>query len=143
MLVAFVVARPAVPTGSAAVAIGGLLALWLWSLLSGTWTDAVDLAVTDANRWLLYGVILFLLLYLASDAESRRWLLGATTAGVLIVASYILIRFISGEGADLFVANRLDGPLGYINGVASYMLVGIWPLVALAERARQPVVRGI
>jgi tetratricopeptide (TPR) repeat protein len=142
LLVALAVARPAVPIGSAAVAIGGLLALWLWSLLSGSWTEAVDLAVTDANRWLLYGIVLALLLYLANDAESRRWLLGATTAGVLIVAGYVMLRFLAGEGADLFVVNRLDGPLGYINGVASYMLVGIWPLVALAERARHPLVRG-
>ena len=143
VLVAFVVARPAVPTGSSAIAIGGLLALWLWSLLSGSWSEAADLAVTEANRWLLYGVILVLLLFLANDAESRLWLLGATTGGVLVVTSYILIRFILGEGPELFVANRLDRPLGYINGVASYMLVGIWPLVALAERAKRPIVRGL
>ncbi len=142
ILVAVLIARPAVPIGSAAVAIGGLLALWFWSLLSSSWAEAADLAVTDANRWLLYGVVLLLLLYLADDAESRRWLLGATSGGALIVAVYILIRFLAGEGPDMFVANRLDGPLGYINGVATYLLVGVWPLVALAERARNPVIRG-
>lgn len=143
ILIAFMVARPSVPTGPAAVTLGGLLAMWIWSLLSGSWTEAPDLAVTDANRWLFYAVALVLLLFLASDSVYRKWLIGAATAGVLMLAAYVIVRFLAGQGAGLFVANRLDGPLGYINGVASYMLVGFWPLIAVAERARQPAIRGL
>lgn len=142
LLLAVVVARPSMPVGPAAFAVGGLGVLWLWSLLSGFWAESSDLAVTDANRWLLYGVLFLLLLFLANDSESRRWLLGATTIGIFITAAYVLFRFLTGDGTDLFVTSRLDGPLGYINGVASYMLVGFWPLVAFAERARHSLARG-
>ena len=143
LLVAIAVARPAIPSGSSVIAIAGLLGLWLWSLLSSGWAEAADLAVTDANRWLLYAIVLVLLLYLINGSATRRWLLGATTAGVLVVAAYILVRLLLDDGAALFVGNRLNGPLNYINGNASYLLLGVWPLVAVAERARRPVARGL
>ena len=41
------------------------------------------------------------------------------------------------DGRTLFLANRLHGPLGYVNGEAGYLLLGFWPLVAAAERARR------
>ncbi len=143
LLIAFAVARPAVPSGAPAVALAGLLALWLWSLLSSGWAEAADLAVTDASRWLLYAVVLALLLFMVQRPERGRWLLGATTAGALIVASYILARLLLHDGATLFVGNRLNSPVEYINGNASCLLMGIWPLVAVAERARQPLLRGL
>lgn len=144
-LLGFVVARPSVPTGTAAVAAGGLFALGGWSLASTQWSGASDLAVTDAARWLLYGVLLLLLLYLVRDSKSRKWLIGSATAGVLLMALYLQVRLLTDSGAatDLFVSNRLNSPLEYINGVATYLLAGFWPLVAVAERARNQLVRGL
>ena len=47
-----------------------------------------------------------------------------------------------GTAVELFLAGRLNEPLGYVNGQAGLLLVGVWPLVALAERARQPWLAG-
>jgi len=65
ILLALVIARPAVPTRRAWVALSGLGGLWLWSLMSTGWAESADLALTGANRWLLYlalfGVLVMLL----------------------------------------------------------------------------------
>lgn len=143
LLLALAVARPAVPTGTSAIAVAGLVGLWLWSLLSSSWAEAADLAVTDANRWLLYAVMLVLLLSLLNGPADKRWLLGAATAGVLAVAAYVLVRLLLDQGPALFVGNRLNEPLNYINGNGAYLLVGLWPLVAVAERAKHLVLRGL
>ena len=39
-------------------------------------------------------------------------------------------------------SSACNEPLGYINGQAGYLLLGVWPLVALAERARNHLVSG-
>src|SRR5206468_6163161 len=59
----------------------------------------------------------------------------ATTVFVLALGLYVVGRMLGGDG-DLFLTKRLNDPLGYVNGQASYFLLGIWPLVAVAERAR-------
>ncbi len=145
ILLAFVAARPSVPRGASALAVTGLFALGFWSLASTQWTELGDLAVTDGARWFLYGVLLVVLLYLVRDGSSRKLLIGATTAGVLVMAAYLQIRLLVDDGAvlELFVANRLNSPLDYINGVATYLLAGLWPLIAVAERARNHLLRGL
>src|SRR4051812_14224750 len=45
----------------------------------------------------------------------------------------MLARMLGGDGAALFLGNRLNDPLGYINGQAGCLLVGAWPCLALAE----------
>ncbi|MCB0858360.1 MAG: O-antigen ligase family protein [Solirubrobacterales bacterium] len=145
ILLAFVVARPAIPQGASALGAAGLFALGFWALASTRWAELGDLAVTDGARWLLYGVLLMVLLYLVRDSSSRKVLIGATTTGVLVMAAYLQIRLLVDDSAvqELFVANRLNSPLDYINGVATYLLAGLWPLVAVAERARNHAVRGL
>lgn len=143
LLLALLLARPATLRGASVVAVAGLLALWLWSLLSSVWAEAGDQAVTDANRWLLYAVVLALLLLLGRGPAARRLLIGSATAGVLAVVVYVLARLLLDQGGDLFVGNRLNEPLNYVNGDTAYLLVGFWPLVAVAERWRSPVVGGL
>ena len=58
------------------------------------------------------------------------------TLGVLGIAAYIEIKMLSGHGGSLFFAQRLNSPLGYVNGQGSYLLLAFWPLVAVAERGR-------
>ena len=41
------------------------------------------------------------------------------------------------------MAGRLDGPLGYINGQASFYLIGFWACLAVAELRRFPLVAGL
>jgi UDP-GlcNAc:undecaprenyl-phosphate GlcNAc-1-phosphate transferase len=136
VLLGLVIARPAVPRPAALVALGSLAALAVWSLVSSSWAGSPGNALTEANRWMLYATLFAILLLLLRDDRLGRLLLGATTALVLALGLYVVIRMLAGSGGDLFLTKRLNDPLGYVNGLASYFLLGIWPLVAVAERAR-------
>jgi hypothetical protein len=72
-----------------------------------------------------------------------KLLLATTTAAVLGVGGWLLAAMALGDGGELFLGGRLEGLLGYVNGQAAYLLLGFWPLVALAEHARRSPVRGL
>ena len=78
----------------------------------------------------------------SAATAARIWLVGALTATALAVAGDTLVRMLGSDAASLFVAGRLDGPLGYINGQASFYLLALWPCIALAEQRRWPALSG-
>jgi hypothetical protein len=124
-----------------------VLGLWLWSLISSSWSDSTDNSILAADRWLLYAATLAILWW-AVNRDRRRAvaLMMGAGAGVLGVAIWMLARMLSGHGPALFLGPRLNNPLGYINGQAGYLLLGSWPFLALAERTgtpRSPVLAGI
>jgi UDP-GlcNAc:undecaprenyl-phosphate GlcNAc-1-phosphate transferase len=136
VLLGLVIARPAVPRPAALVALAALAGLAVWALLSKAWAGSPGNALTEANRWILYATLLAILLLLLRDDRLGKLLLAATTVFVLALGIYVVVRMLGGSGGDLFLTKRLNDPLGYVNGQASYFLLGIWPLVAVAERAR-------
>jgi UDP-N-acetylmuramyl pentapeptide phosphotransferase/UDP-N-acetylglucosamine-1-phosphate transferase len=136
VLFGLVIARPAIPRPAALVALAALAGLAVWTLVSSGWAGSPGNALTEANRWMLYATLLAILLLLLRDDRLGRLLLAATATLVLALGLYVVIRMLAGTGADLFLTKRLNDPLGYVNGQASYFLIGIWPLVAVAERAR-------
>ncbi len=124
-----------------------VLGLWLWSLISSSWSDSTDNSIAAADRWLLYAATLAILWW-AVNRDRRRAvaLMMGVGAGVLGVALWMLARMLSGHGPSLFLGPRLNDPMGYINGQAGYLLVGSWPFLALAERTgtkRSSVLAGI
>ena len=124
-----------VPRRLPVAALAPLLGLWLWSLLSSGWSDSSDAAHLAADRWLLYAATLALLCWAVDDDRRRATvLLTGAAAGVLGVAVWMLARMLGGHGPALFLGTRLNDPLGYVNGQAGYLLVGVWPCLALAER---------
>jgi UDP-GlcNAc:undecaprenyl-phosphate GlcNAc-1-phosphate transferase len=135
VLLGLVIARPAIPRPAGLVALAALAGLAVWSLVSTGWAGSPGNALTEANRWMLYATLFAILLLLLRDDRLGRLLLAATTAFVLALGVYIVVRLLGGHG-ELFLTKRLNDPLGYVNGQASYFLLGIWPLVAVAERAR-------
>lgn len=135
VLLGLVIARPAIPRPAALVALAALAGLAVWSLVSTGWAGSPGNALTEANRWMLYATLLGILLLLLRDDRLGRLLLAATTVLVLALGVYVVVGMLGG-GGDLFLIKRLNDPLGYVNGQASYFLLGIWPLVAVAERAR-------
>jgi len=144
VLVTLVVIAPALPRGPALAALAGLSFLALWSLLSGNWGESSEQALQDAHRWLLYALLLgVLLLLLDHDRRSGAVLLGAATAGVLAIGAYDLAEMLAGDGPSLFVLSRLNEPLGYTNGQGTYFVLAIWPLVAVAERNRWSIAKGL
>jgi tetratricopeptide (TPR) repeat protein len=125
------------------LAVAGLTGLWLWSWLSTTWAESSDQALVAAGRWGLYAAM-FTALLLLIRTESERWLpLIFATAGVIVVAGYVLLRMLDGDADALFFAGRLRDPLGYVNGQAGYFLLGFWPCVALAEQERSKLLAGL
>ena len=142
ILLGLVIARPAVPRPTAIVALAGLAALAGWTLVSSAWAGSPGNASAEANRWILYATLLAMLLLLLRDDRLGRLLLAATTTLVLALAGYVVVRMLAGESGVLFFAKRLNTPLGYVNGQASYFLFGLWPLIAVAERVRRPWLAG-
>ena len=141
-LLGLAIARPAVPRRTALIAAGALAGLWLWALFSIGWAESADQALTEANRWLLYAALFAVLVLLLKDDRLGTLVIGAGAAVILALGAYVALRMLTGSGEELFLGGRLNEPLGYINGQAGYLLLGIWPLVALAERARNPLLAG-
>jgi len=136
-----VVARPARPSGPAALALGGLLGLGVWSLASTTWAESVENAVVSGNRWLVYGALLLLMLVLLRSERHSAVLLGAAGLGVAAVAISVLARLLGDDPGTLFLGGRLNSPLGYINGEGCLFVIGFWLCFAAAE-ARRALVTG-
>jgi UDP-GlcNAc:undecaprenyl-phosphate GlcNAc-1-phosphate transferase len=135
------VIRPARPAAPAALCLGGLLGLGIWSLASAAWSESVESAVVSGNRWLVYGALLLLMVVLVSHERRAAVLLGAAALGVAVVAVSVLARLIGGDPGSLFLGGRLNSPLGYINGEGCLLAMGLWPFIALAEN-RRPLVAG-
>src|SRR5436853_7840963 len=72
VLLALVIATPAMPTGPSLAAVGGLLVLGIWSLLSTGWAESSFSALVDADRWFLYAGVLLALLLLLRGRELER-----------------------------------------------------------------------
>lgn len=132
------------PSRSALTSILGLAALWVWSLFSRGWSASPSSALVDANRWALYVALLAsLVMLLRDDRAAARAVVAAATVVVLVVAAYIVVDMFSGDAQSLFLGTRLNGPLGYVNGQANYLLLGFWPLFALAEQVRRPALAAL
>ncbi len=141
--IGLVLARPALPRGLAAVAVAGLLLFAVWSLLSMGWAESADRALTEGDRWLLYGVFLLDVLLLLEGRRDGEVFVASATLGVLGVAAYDLAKMLGGNGQSMFGGSRLLEPLGYVNGLGGFFLLGFWPLAAAAERARSEALAGL
>jgi tetratricopeptide (TPR) repeat protein len=131
-----VVARPIRPAAPAALALGGLFGLGIWSLCSIAWAESVENAVVIGNRWLVYGALLLLTLLLLRSERRAAWLLAATGLGASAVALSVLVRLLGSDPGTLFLNGRLNLPLGYINGEGCLFVMGFWLCMAVAELRR-------
>ena len=118
-----------IPAVGAATALGFLAA---WSALSASWADAPDSAWLEANRWLLYCAALLVLAASLRTPASRRSALAIVAAGAILLAAYVELRLLAGTASGMFFGYRLNEPLGYVNGEATVLLLGFWPLTLLA-----------
>lgn len=133
------IARPEPLGRPAALLLAGIVGVGLWALLSASWADSIEQAVVEGNRWLAYAALALVLLVLVRRERNALALLAAIAVCCVCVALTVLVRMLGSDPADLFLGGRLNAPLGYINGLASFFLLGLWLCVGAAER-RQPVV---
>jgi O-antigen ligase len=116
--------------------------LGILQLASQAWAESTAQASVDGHRTLVYAAALGVLVLLSTDSQRRAWLLGGVAAGATIVGVVTAVRLAGPHGPDLFFRSRLFEPLGYSNGTAAMLLIPCWPLIAVAERARQAVAAG-
>jgi UDP-GlcNAc:undecaprenyl-phosphate GlcNAc-1-phosphate transferase len=136
------IARPPRFTLPITLALAGLAGLGLWSLLSMSWAGAVEQASVSANLWLTYAALLLVLTVLISRRRHAHALLIAAGIGITVVAITVLVRMLGADPGTMFIAGRLNSPLGYINGEGCVFAMGCWLSLALAER-RQPLLAGL
>jgi len=108
-----------------------LAALALWSLLSATWSVSPSASTLDVQRTLLY------LAAAVAFALAGEGLTVGVLGGATIVAMWALgDRLINGAPIDTYEGRLLTGPIGYANGLAALLAIGIAISVALTVRRR-------
>jgi tetratricopeptide (TPR) repeat protein len=142
---------PLVRTPLEAWICGGLLGgLGLLTLLSTIWASDASSAFAEFNRISLY-VGAFAVAVAASNRDNAgQWInglaLGIVGVAVVSLVSRLFPHTFSNEAiANLLPSakNRLAFPLGYWNGLAVLLAMGIPLLLRLAVAGRNTVVRGI
>jgi O-Antigen ligase/Tetratricopeptide repeat len=124
------------------IAVALVWAFAAWTLLSSLWAESPARAWEGGARTILYAAVITLPLALRGRRQAL-WVGQGIFAGVGLVAVITLISLLD-NGADLFVAGRLDDPLGYRNATATLFAFGFWPLIGLAsERGRNTMVRAL
>ena len=142
VLTAALIAGPAGLPRRAVLAPAAIAALALLSLASALWTDSIEQAFVEGNRLLIYAAGLALLLVLLRTDRGALIAFATFAAGAVAVAGWVLAGLLRGD-ETLFLGGRLNEPLGYINGQASFFVLAFWPCLALAERRRAAPFAGL
>ncbi len=124
------------------IALAALTGYGLWALTSALWADSSAQAFVEGNRTLALAALLGLMLLLVRDRRSALWAIGAFMAGAVLVELIVLFRLLGPGAAEQFLGGRLDQPLGYINAQATFAILALWPLLAIAEQRRSAVAAG-
>lgn len=143
LLLAAMLFRAGVPPVSrpVAVALAGIWGLAAWTLASTAWAASPGLAFEGAGRVLLYAAAVSVALVAVPTPREMRTIGAIVIGGVTLVAALTLLRM-HADGADLFVAGRLDTPVGYRNATACLFALAFWPLIGAAvTRGRNPTLR--
>ncbi len=135
VLTAALIAGPVRLPRRAVVAAAAIAALALLSLASALWTDSIEQALVEGNRLLIYAAALALFVVLLRSDRGAVLALAAFAVAAAVVAGSVLAGLLRGD-ETLFLGGRLNEPLGYINGQASFFVLAFWPCLALAERRR-------
>lgn len=117
------------------VAVGAIVALAVWTLLSIIWTDSRDAAVQDAERAMLYAAVFVLGLWCCNLA-GRRMLLPLAVVAATGAAIGIVITVTLASGNDVTSYVHADAtlrfPIGYRNAEAAFLMICLWPTIVLA-----------
>jgi hypothetical protein len=142
---------PREPTSRVSLVIGGLLAaLALWTLASLLWSPSAEKTFDEFNRVTLYFGAFALVTVGVSRRNIGRWADGLAVAIAAVAAVALTSRLFPGsfpEG-DLptflpGTVTRLSFPLGYWNGLAIFLALGVPLLLRIAVIARSAAVRGL
>jgi O-Antigen ligase len=145
MLLTFVVrgATTRLPDRWVRLALAGAWGLAGWAAVSAAWAASPAAALEGAGRQALYAAILTLP-FVALGDRSEIGLRALRLAGRGVVCGIVLIALYTVgwmllDGPAVFLAGRLNEPIGYRNATALLFCLPFWPLIVLAgtrERGR-------
>lgn len=114
---------------SAIVAYGLFCA---WSFLGLLWADAPGSAWDGANRVLLYGTALAIVVLRPWSPRAAVLAFAVVAYGLAATAlGILLIGLFEADPTNLLLEGRLGEPAGYVNATAGLWLIGLWPTLAL------------
>jgi O-antigen ligase len=137
------------PPRAALLAAGLLGALAVLTALSMLWAENDEAAFDEFNRVTLYAAVFAVVVLTSRRGSARRWLdgvaLGLAAIGLLAVAVRLFPHLIGSANQNPFFPGdpRPSYPLGYWNGLAVLLAVGIAPLLRVATEARPALLRGL
>jgi tetratricopeptide (TPR) repeat protein len=121
------------------VALAALVGYAVWSYASIGWAEVRGDAWTGANRTAIYAAVFALFSLRPWRPGRAAALLGAFAFGVGVIGLLVLLDLGRASSFDdLFVAGRLEAPIGYPNATAALFLLGFWPALFLASRRETP-----
>lgn len=139
LLAVSTLAASSAPPRLTSVALVSLAGYAAWSYGSIAWADVRGDAWTGANRTAIYAAIFALFTLRPWRPGRAAALMGAFAGGVAVIGLLVLLDLgRSSSFGDLFVAGRLDAPIGYPNATAALFLLGFWPALFLASRREAP-----
>jgi len=139
------------PNAWAVWTVAALAGLALLSALSIGWASDGGAAFVAAVRAALYAGILVLVVVGARGEDSRPWIDGLASGIALVALLALGSRLESGlPGSDAEIAHflpsaagRLSYPIGYWNGLAALLAMGVVALAYLAGQARTALARSL
>jgi hypothetical protein len=146
--VAFDLAPRAVLPRAALACVALLLAFAVFSALSIAWAPSAERAFAEADRVVFYAGLLLLPVLLARRGDAGRWADGLALAVAAVALLALGQRLFPGLVPDDRLAEqlpnaatRLSYPLGYWNGLAIFVALGVPLLLRAAVVARSPLWR--
>jgi hypothetical protein len=142
---------PGEPASRASILIIGLVAaLALWILASLLWSASAERSFDEFNRVSLFLATFALVTVAAARGNLGRWVDGLTIAVSAVAVVALVSRLFPGSFPSRDLATFLPGavtrlsfPLGYWNGLAIFLALGVPLLLRAAVVARRPAVRGL
>ena len=142
---------PRAHVSRAALGTGALLALFaLLTALSIAWAPSAERAFLEADRVLLYLGFFLVPVLFARRAEASKWADATALAIVAVAVLGLGQRLFPGVFPDDSVgellpnaATRLSYPLGYWNGLAIFVALGVPLLLRVAITMRSHLWRGL
>jgi O-antigen ligase len=113
------------------LSLAGIWGLAAWAFLSILWATSAGDAFEGASRVLCYAALVTVPIVMVPSVWGVvivRWIV---VGGLCALAILTLFR-IAFDGADVFLAGRLDAPVGYRNATACLFALAFWPLITAA-----------
>jgi hypothetical protein len=124
-----------------ALALAGMWGLAGWEALSALWAASPDAALSGAGEQTLYAAVTTLPFVAVGDVRALRVAARGIVAGIAVIALYTLARMLF-DGSAVYLAGRLNDPIGYRNATALLFAMAFWPaIVAAASRDNPRFVR--